>query len=56
MRGHFCRRILRAGMQAHRYAGGNHNLLVTPTVRGDTALLARQMGRGLIVSELMGQG
>ena len=44
------------GMQSTGNAGGNHNLLVTPTMRGDTAALARQMGRGLVVTELMGQG
>ena len=43
-------------MQSTGNAGGNHNLLVTPTMRGDTAALARQMGRGLVVTELMGQG
>lgn len=44
------------GMQSTGNAGGNHNLLVAPTVQGDTAVLAKQMGRGLIVTELMGQG
>lgn len=44
------------GMQSTGNAGGNHNLLITPTIKGDTATLARQMGRGLIVTELMGQG
>ena len=44
------------GMQSTGNAGGNHNLLVTPTIKGDTAVLATQMGRGLIVTELMGQG
>ncbi len=44
------------GLQSTGNAGGNHNLLVTPTIKGDTATLAKQMGRGLIVTELMGQG
>lgn len=44
------------GLQSTGNAGGNHNLLITPTVKGDTAALAKQMGRGLIVTELMGQG
>jgi len=44
------------GMQSTGNAGGNHNLLVTPTVDGDIKVLAKQMGRGLLVNELMGQG
>jgi PmbA protein len=36
-------------------AGGNHNLVVRPTAGGFDALL-RQMGRGLLVTELMGSG
>ena len=44
------------GMTTTGNAGGNHNLLVTATIKGDTATLAKQMGRGLIVTELMGQG
>jgi PmbA protein len=43
-------------LQSTGNAGGNHNLLVNPTVKGDTKTLARQMQRGLIVTELMGQG
>ena len=44
------------GLTTTGNAGGNHNLLVSPTIKGDTATLAKQMGRGLIVTELMGQG
>lgn len=44
------------GMQSTGNAGGNHNLLVAPTVACDLAALAKQMGRGLMVTELMGQG
>jgi len=44
------------GMKSTGNAGGNHNLLISPTIKGDTATLAKQMGRGLIVTELMGQG
>ncbi|MGH8036307.1 MAG: metalloprotease PmbA [Stenotrophomonas sp.] len=36
-------------------AGGVHNLLVKPNA-GDLASMARQMGEGLLVTELMGQG
>jgi PmbA protein len=44
------------GMKSTGNAGGNHNLLVAPTVKGDLTVLAKQMNRGLIVTELMGQG
>ena len=38
-------------------AGGLHNLLVDPSAGApDAAALLRQMGRGLLVTELMGQG
>jgi PmbA protein len=43
-------------MKSTGNAGGNHNLVVTPTMQGDTAALAKQMQRGLIVTDLMGQG
>ncbi|HZZ93181.1 MAG TPA: metalloprotease PmbA [Usitatibacter sp.] len=36
-------------------AGGNHNLIITPGAL-DFAGLVKQMGRGLIVTEMMGQG
>lgn len=37
-------------------AGGIYNLVVDPTFDGGLEALAREMGEGLIVSELMGQG
>src|SRR3982751_2482411 len=43
------------GMQSTGNAGGNHNLIVTPGDL-DFAGLLRKMGRGLVVTELMGQG
>lgn len=44
------------GLRTTGNAGGNHNLLVRPTTEADLAGLACEMGRGLIVTELMGQG
>jgi PmbA protein len=43
------------GMQTTGNAGGAHNLRVTPG-RHSLAELLREMGRGLLVTELMGQG
>ncbi|MFZ2628021.1 MAG: metalloprotease PmbA [Rugosibacter sp.] len=43
------------GMQTTGNAGGAHNLLVTPG-KHDFAGLLREMGTGLLVTELMGQG
>ncbi|MEP7154585.1 MAG: metalloprotease PmbA [Betaproteobacteria bacterium] len=43
------------GMQSTGNAGGNHNLIV-PGGDLDFMGLVRKMGRGLIVTELMGQG
>lgn len=43
------------GMQPTGHAGGVHNLLVHPG-NDDFDALVRRMGRGLIVTELMGQG
>jgi len=43
------------GMQTTGNAGGSHNLLVQPG-RHDLKGLLRQMGTGLLVSELLGQG
>jgi PmbA protein len=43
------------GMQTTGNAGGNHNLIVTPGSL-DFAGLLKKMGRGLLVTELMGQG
>jgi PmbA protein len=44
------------GMKSTGNAGGNHNLLVAPTTQGGLSDLAKQMQRGLLVTELMGQG
>ena len=43
------------GMQSTGNAGGNHNLIVPPGEL-DFAGLLKKMGRGLLVTELMGQG
>jgi PmbA protein len=43
------------GMQTTGNAGGNHNLIVTPGAL-DFAGLLKKMNRGLVVTELMGQG
>jgi PmbA protein len=43
------------GLQTTGNAGGNHNLVVKPGER-DLAGLAALMGRGLLVTEMMGQG
>jgi PmbA protein len=43
------------GLQSTGNAGGVHNLEVTATAEGLQAM-ARDMGRGLLVTELMGQG
>lgn len=45
----------RLGLETTGNAGGIHNLLVSPNA-GDLDELLRQMGRGLLVTELMGQG
>lgn len=45
----------RLGLETTGNAGGIHNLLVTPNA-GNLDDLIRQMGRGLLVTELMGQG
>jgi len=45
------------GLVSTGHAGGLHNLLVDPSVdRPDQAALLERMGRGLLVTELMGQG
>ncbi len=36
-------------------AGGTHNIFITPT-HGDFDSLLKEMGRGLLITELMGQG
>ncbi|OSI11979.1 metalloprotease PmbA [Neisseria canis] len=43
------------GMQTTGNAGGAHNLILAPTHAGQAALL-KEMGTGLLVTELMGQG
>jgi len=43
------------GLQSTANAGGIHNLIVEPGLFDQAALL-RQMGRGLLITELMGQG
>jgi PmbA protein len=44
------------GLKSTGNAGGSHNLMVAPTVEGGLELLLQQMGTGLVVTELMGQG
>jgi PmbA protein len=45
------------GLHSTGNAGGLHNLLVDPSAGApDQAALLRQMGKGLLVTELMGQG
>lgn len=45
------------GLVSTGHAGGLHNLLVDASVdQADQATLLRRMGRGLLVTELMGQG
>lgn len=43
------------GLQTTGNAGGVHNLIVEPTA-GDFAEMLQQLGTGLLVTELMGQG
>ena len=43
------------GMQSTGHAGGHHNLLVEPTA-GDFDSLIKQMHKGLVITELLGQG
>ncbi len=43
------------GMQTTGNAGGNHNLVITPGVHDFSGLL-REMGTGLVVTELLGHG
>ena len=44
------------GLKTTGNAGGPHNLVVAPTLRGGFEELVRQLGTGLVVTELMGQG
>ncbi|WP_269533507.1 metalloprotease PmbA [Chitinimonas sp. BJYL2] len=43
------------GLQSTGNAGGNHNLIVTPTA-GDLTDMLQRLGTGLYVTELLGQG
>lgn len=44
------------GMQSTGHAGGIHNWLVRPNLAGGLTALLRQMGTGLLVTDVMGQG
>lgn len=44
------------GLESTGNAGGIYNLVVEPTFDGGLDALAREMGRGLIVTDVMGQG
>jgi PmbA protein len=44
------------GLQTTGNAGGAHNLIVAPTGGGGFSELLAQLGTGLVVTELMGQG
>ena len=44
------------GMRSTGHAGGIHNWLVKPNVTGRLTALFRQMGTGLLVTDVMGQG
>ena len=44
------------GMQSTGHAGGIHNWLVKPNLTGGLTALLRQMGTGLLVTGVMGQG
>ena len=44
------------GMKSTGHAGGIHNWLVKPNFNGNLEALLRKMGRGLLVTDLMGQG
>jgi PmbA protein len=44
------------GLKTTGNAGGTHNLLVAPTLAGGIDAMLSQLGTGLMVTELMGQG
>ena len=44
------------GMPSTGHAGGIHNWLVKPNLTGGLTALLRQMGTGLLVTDVMGQG
>ena len=43
-------------MQSNGHAGGIHNWLVQPNLTGGLRALLREMGSGLLVTDVMGQG
>lgn len=43
-------------MSSTGHAGGIHNWLVKPNLTGGLTALLRQMGTGLLVTDVMGQG
>lgn len=57
LQGYFlsCYSARKLGMQTTGNAGGSHNLIVRPGTQDFDGML-RQMGRGLLVTELLGQG
>lgn len=44
------------GMSSTGHAGGIHNWLIKPNLTGGLTALLRQMGTGLLVTDVMGQG
>lgn len=44
------------GMKSNGHAGGIHNWLVQPNLSGGLTALLREMGTGLLVTDVMGQG
>ena len=44
------------GMPSTGHAGGIHNWLINPNLTGGLSALLRQMGTGLLVTDVMGQG
>jgi PmbA protein len=46
----------RLGLVTTGNAGGVHNIVVEPTLEADFDAMLRHMGRGLVVTEVMGQG
>jgi PmbA protein len=44
------------GLQTTGNAGGPHNLIVAPTLKGGASAMLSRLGTGLLLTELMGQG
>jgi PmbA protein len=44
------------GLQSTGNAGGSHNLIVAPTLKGGVDAMLSRLGTGLLLTELMGQG